>query len=63
MAGGGTGLLAALQSSVRALLGPADFMVVSGGSCEDVGDRNSKLTWHALAIARKKQRAAGIETA
>ena len=42
--GGGTGLLAALWSSVRALLGPAGFVVISGGGCGDVGDRDSKLT-------------------
>ena len=44
MGGGGTVLLAALRSSVRALLGPAGFVVVSGGGCGGVGDRDSKLT-------------------
>ena len=61
--GGGTGLLATLRSSVRALLGPAGFVVVSGGGCGDVGDHDSKLTLCALAIASKKQRAAGNEIA
>ena len=44
MRGGGTGLLAALRSSVRALLGPAGFVVVSAGGCGGVGDRDSKLS-------------------
>ena len=44
MGGDGTGLLAAVRSSVRALLGPAGFVVISGGGCVDVGDRDSKLT-------------------
>ena len=47
MRGGGTGLLAALRSSVRALQlydwGRPVFVVVSGGGCGRVGDRDSKL--------------------
>ena len=58
--GGTTGLLAAGRSGVRALLGLAGFVVVSGGDC---GGVDSKLTSCALAIASKKQRAAGNETA
>ena len=40
--GDGAGLLAVERSSssVRALLGPARFVVVRGGDCGDVGDRN-----------------------
>jgi len=60
---GGTGLLAAGHSSVRAILGPAGFVVVSGGGCRDVAYRDSKLTYCALAVASKKQRAAGNEPA
>ena len=36
--GGGTGLLAAARTSVRALLRPSGFVVV-GGSCGGLGGR------------------------
>ena len=55
MRGDATGLLAAERSSsVRALLGPASFVVVSGGGCGDIGDRDSKLNQCAPAKANAK---------